>query len=153
MHTLEPILERHPFFAEMDEHYLELLVGCASNVRFSAGEYLLREGEGANRFYLIRAGTVRLEISALGRGSIAIQTLGEGDILGWAWLVPPYTWSHDAVALELTRAVALDGACLRGKCEEDHNLGYALHKRFASIMAGQLRATQLQLLDVYGRHA
>jgi CRP-like cAMP-binding protein len=152
VHTLEPILERHPFFAGFEDHHLELLVGCASNVRFNAGEHILREGGDANQFYLIRAGAVRLEVFAREREPIAIQTLGEGDILGWSWLVPPYRWSLDARAIELTRAIALDGACLRQKCEEDAQLGYALHKRFTSIIANQLRATQLQLLDVYGRH-
>jgi CRP/FNR family transcriptional regulator, cyclic AMP receptor protein len=151
MHTLEPILERHPFFTGLEEHYLELLVGCASNVRFNAGEYILREGGEASRFYLIRTGLVRLEVFAREREPIAIQTLGEGDVLGWSWLVQPYRWSLDARALELTRAIALDGECLRNKSEEDPKLGYELHKRFASIITEQLRATQMQLLDVYGK--
>ena len=45
--------------------------------------------------------------------------------------------------------LALDGVCLRGKCEEDCRLGYELLKRFAHIMEERLKATQLQLLDVY----
>jgi CRP/FNR family cyclic AMP-dependent transcriptional regulator len=151
MQTLEPILERHPFFAGLDDRHLQLLVGCASNLRFDTGELLLRQGEEANRFYLIRSGTVRLEIYSMQREPIAIQTVGDGDILGWSWLVPPYRWSLDARALELTRAVALDGACLRTKCEEDHDLGYELHKRFAVIMAQRLGATRVQLLDLYGQ--
>ncbi len=153
MQTLEPILERHPFFAGFEERYLQLLVGCASNVRFSAGEYIIREGELANRFFLIRAGSVRLEVFSREHDPITIQTMSEGDVFGWSWLVPPYRWNMDARALELTRALALDGECLRLKCEEDHNLGYALHKRFAVIIAEQLRATQFQLLDVFGKHS
>jgi hypothetical protein len=46
--------------------------------------------------------------------------------------------------------VAFDGACLRGKCEQDHDLGYELMKRFAANMVDRLQATRLQLLDVYG---
>ncbi len=153
MQSLEPILERHPFFAGFEERYLQLLAGCASNVRFNAGDYILREGEHANRFFLIRAGSVRLEVFAREQEPIVVQTFGEGDVFGWSWLVPPYRWNLDARAVELTRALALDGECLRAKCEEDHNLGYAFHQRFASIMAEQLRATQFQLLDVFGKHS
>jgi hypothetical protein len=47
--------------------------------------------------------------------------------------------------------VALDGACLRGKCDEDHKLGYELMKRFAPIIVERLQATRLRLLDIYGR--
>ena len=47
----------------------------------------------------------------------------------------------------------LDGACLRGKCEEDHDLGYELLMRFAQVIVERLQATRLQLLDVYGHVA
>ena len=71
-------------------------------------------------------------------------------LLGWSWLFPPYQWHFDARALELTRTTALDGQCLRIKCEEDHELGYRLGQRFAHVMMQRLQATRLQLLDVYG---
>ncbi len=149
METLERILIEHPFFAGMKEQYMELLVGCASNVRFDAGQFILREGEEASKFYLIRQGQVALEVHVPGRGSITIQTLGAGEILGWSWLVPPYYWRLDARAVELTRALALDGKCLREKCEKDHDLAYELLKRFSQVMVDHLTATRLQLLNVY----
>jgi len=150
METLGRILAEHPFFKGLEEPYLQLLVGCASNVRFDAGEVIFREGEEANRFYLIRQGKVAVETFAPGRGPIIIQTLGEGELVGWSWLIAPYRWRFDGRAVELTRAIALDGECLRGKCEEDHNLGYELMKRVAHVMEQRLEATRLQLLDVYG---
>lgn len=153
MKTLEETLAEHPFFHGLEPHYLQLAVGCASNVRFDAGEFIFREGEEANHFYLIRHGKVSLEVFAPNRGSLVIQTLEEGDILGWSWLIPPYQWRFDAKAIELTRAIALDGKCLRGKCEEDHDLGYELLKRFAAILGQRLDATRFQLLDLYGVNA
>ena len=150
METLERILAEHPFFKGLEEPYLQLLVGCASNVRFNAGEVVFREGEEANRFYLIRQGKVAVETFAPGRGSIIMQTLGEGEVLGWSWLIAPYRWRFDGRAVELTRAIALDGECLRGKCEEDHNLGYELMKRVSHVMEKLVEATRLQLVDVYG---
>ena len=150
METLERILAEHPFFKGLEEPYLQLLVGCASNVRFNAGEVVFREGEEANRFYLIRQGKVAVETFAPGRGPIIMQTLGEGEVLGWSWLIAPYRWRFDGRAVELTRAIALDGECLRGKCEEDHNLGYELMKRVSHVMEKLVEATRLQLLDVYG---
>lgn len=152
MRTLEDILLRHPFLKGLDQKYLKLIVGCASNVRFRAGEFIFREGEEANHFYIIRHGKVALEAFSPERGAITIQTIGEGEILGWSWLFPPYHWPFDARAVELTRAIALDGKCLRNKCEQDHDLGYELMKRFAYIMDQRLQATRLQLLDVYGVH-
>mgnify|MGYP001615923844 CR=1 FL=1 len=149
METLEPILREHPFFAGLTHEHLTLIVGCASNVRFDAGKFIFREGEEANQFYLIRHGKVAVEVYAAERGSITIQTLGEGEVLGWSWLLPPYQWQFDARAVELTRAIALDATCLRKKCEEDHHLGYELLKRFAHLIEDRLQAMRLQLLNVY----
>jgi len=149
MENLERIIAQHPFFAGLDAPYLNLAVGCASNKRFKAGEYILKEGAEANEFYLIRSGRVALEIFAPQHSPIVIETLGEGDILGWSWLLPPYVWKFHARAVENTAAIALDGKCLRTKCEQNHDLGYELLKRFGQIVVKRLEVTRFQLLDVY----
>ena len=150
METLERILSEQSFFAGLESYYTSLLVGCAANVRFSPGTYILKEGDEANEFYVIRAGRVALEVVAPQRKPIIVSTLGEGDILGWSWLLPPYQWKFHARAVEETRALALDGRCLREKCEQNHDLGYELLKRFAQVIDSRLEATRFQLLDVYG---
>jgi CRP-like cAMP-binding protein len=93
---------------------------------------------------------VALQVFVPQRGPITVETVAAGEVLGWSWLFPPYRWHFDAQALELVRAIAFDGQCLRNKCAEDHDLGYALMQRFAQIMLQRLQATRLQLLDVYG---
>jgi CRP-like cAMP-binding protein len=149
METLERFIADHPFFAGLEGSFTGLMVGCASNVRFKNGEYILREGDPANTFYLVREGKVAVEVLAPGRKPIIVATLGEGEILGWSWLLAPYQWRFHARAVEDVRAIALDGKCLRTKCEENHDLGYEVLKRFTQIMERRLEATRLQLLDVY----
>ncbi len=150
MKTLEPILRAHPFFKDLDPRFLELLVGCASNVVYKPGAFICHEGDAANQFYIIRQGQVAVEVYAPGRGSIVLETLSAGDILGWSWLIPPYHWHSDVRAIELTRAIALNGECLRMKCNADHDLGYELLKRFSGVIVASLEAARLQLVDVYG---
>ncbi|MGK7345632.1 MAG: cyclic nucleotide-binding domain-containing protein [Candidatus Nitrospinota bacterium M3_3B_026] len=151
--SLAPVLEGHPFLEGMEKKHIDLIVGCAKNVRFNAGDYIFREGEAANDFYIIRRGLVSVELYSPRKGPISIQTLRDGDILGWSWLIPPHQWRFDARAVETTRAIALDGGCLRGKLEDDHGLGYQLLKRFSRVMAKTLEGTRLQLLDLYGEGA
>jgi CRP-like cAMP-binding protein len=149
MENLARILAEHPFLKGLDPKYIELLVGCASNVRFDPEAFIFREGEEANQFFLIRQGRIALEIHSEIYGPITIQTLREGDILGWSWLIPPYYWHVDAHALELTRMIAFDGKCLRTKCQEDKNLGYELMLIMLPLMGKRLEATQLKLKDVF----
>jgi len=149
METLERIIAAHPFFTDLDPAFTNLMVGCASNVKFKRGDYIFREGDPADTFYLIREGKVAVEISAPQHEPIIIATLEEGEILGWSWLLAPYQWKHQARAADNLRAIALDGKCLRAKCEENHDLGYEVLKRFARIIEQRLEATRLQLIDVY----
>ena len=153
METLQKILAEHPFAQGLEERHAALLTGCAANVHFDARQLIFREGEEANQFYLVREGKLAVELLAAERGAITILTVGAGEVLGWSWLVPPYRWKFDARALEPTRAIALDGKCLRIKAEQDHDLGYELLKRVAHIMEERLQATRLQLLNVYEVHS
>ena len=149
--TLEPLLRDHKFFAGLDPDYLSLIAGCAANEVFPADAFLFREGEPAQTFYLIREGKVALEIAAPGRGALVVQTLGEGDVAGFSWLIAPHRWEFDGRAVEPVRAVRMDGTCLRAKFDDDPRLGYELMRRFARLTVNRLQATRLQLLDVYGR--
>jgi CRP/FNR family cyclic AMP-dependent transcriptional regulator len=150
MQTLDALLSRAPVFAGLGREELELVAGCASNVRFVEGEVLFREGDPADIFYLVRHGEIALETFVPARGPMTIETLEAGEVLGWSWLFPPYRWHFDARALTLVRATAFDGACLRGKCVDDPALGYDLMSRFAQVLIERLQWTRLRLLDLYG---
>lgn len=150
MKGLEDILREHPFLADFSTEQRDLIVGCARNHRFNAGQYLFHEGDPADEFFLIRHGRVALEITAPGQSPIVFSTVDEGEIVGASWLVAPYRVMFDARAMELTRAIGIDAACLRGKCDEDHSLGYEMMKAFLPILVQRLNATRLQILDVYG---
>ncbi len=147
---LERIIHEHPFFAGLDEAFIQLVCGCAKNVRFEAGQYLFREGGAADQLYLVRHGRVSLEVAAPGRGALTFQTLAEGEIVGVSSLLPPYRWTSDAKALDLVRAISMDATCLRTKCDADHDLGYEVMKRFVPVLVGRLQATRMQSLDLYG---
>jgi CRP-like cAMP-binding protein len=139
-----------PFFGSLDPEWLALLAGCAGNVHFDAGQQLFREGDRADTFYIVRQGSVALETFVPARGPVLIETVEDGEVIGWSWLFAPYRWHLDARALTAVRATGFDGACLRQKCEDDPALGYELMSRFAQVLIERLQWTRLRLLDVYG---
>jgi CRP-like cAMP-binding protein len=153
MRTLAEYLPEHPFFAGLDPEAMDLMVGCARNVHFHAGDVLFRTGEPADTFFVVRHGQVALDVHDPRRGALVIASLGEGEVVGWSWLVPPHRWMFDARATSEVSAVALDGACLRGKCDADPALGYALMQRVAHVMYERLQDARLRLLDLYGSPA
>ena len=150
METIDRLIRDVPVFHGLPDEELKLLAGCASNVHFETGAVLFREGDPADTFYVLRHGSVALEMYVPARGPAVIETLEAGEVLGWSWLFPPYRWHFDARALTGVRATAFDGACLRGKCEDDPKLGYELMSRFAQVLIERLQWTRLRLLDLYG---
>ena len=149
METMTELLGSHPFFAGLSPSAVELIAGCASNVHFAEGEPIFDEGEPASLFYAIRDGGVALVVHSRAKGPVVIDTLNEGEVFGWSWLVSPYRYFSAARAVTPVTAIALDGACLRGKCEADTELGYQLLKRVTTVMHHHMQAARLRLLDLH----
>jgi CRP-like cAMP-binding protein len=150
MQSLAELIASSPVFAGLPDDDLALIAGCGKNVGFEEGELMFREGDDADTFFLVRRGRVAFELHTPDRGGLVIDTADPGDVVGWSWLFPPYRWHFDARAVDDVRAIAFDGACLRGKCADDPRLGYELMKRFAAVMIDRLQHTRFRLLDVYG---
>src|SRR5947207_13333777 len=134
---VEPMTVRvglHPFLVGMNRTQLALLTDCALAVQFKKNQVIFREGEPANRFYLIETGKVILESSGEAGEPVVIDTIGAGDLLGWSWMFPPNIWHFTARAVEPTTAIFFYGTILRDYCEKDHLLGYELLKRMTVVM-------------------
>jgi CRP/FNR family cyclic AMP-dependent transcriptional regulator len=161
----EPMTARvalHPFLVGMSPPHLALLTDCAVPVHFKKGQTILREGEFANRFYLIESGKVALEsddcdrpeddaaracLPAQGRSAdneaaTVVDAIGPGDPLGWSWMFPPYVCHFTARAVEPTEAIFFCGTVLREYCERYPSLGYELFKRTAPLMLRRLQASR-----------
>lgn len=151
MKSIADELLQHPFFSELKKDYVSLLAECGRNEVYKPESILAAEGSEANEFFVIRRGRVAIQLHAAPTGTVCLQTLDAGDILGWSWLFPPYLWTVEAKALQEVHAIKLDGLCLRNKCDTDPVMGYALMQRFSRIMTQRLEATRLQILDLYGK--
>jgi CRP/FNR family transcriptional regulator, cyclic AMP receptor protein len=124
------------------------LVDAAMFKQFERDEIVFSEGEPANRFYLICHGKIALESRGDGESALLVQFVGEGEVLGWSWLFPPYYWHFSARAVEPTRAIFFSGTRLRAQCEEDPVFGYELMKRIATIVIERLQITRVQLIQL-----
>jgi CRP-like cAMP-binding protein len=147
--TIRGLLAAQPVLAGLEPDDLDLMAGCGRLAVIEPGASLVREGDPAEQFFVMRAGRVALEISAP-TGPLVVETLEAGDIVGWSWIFPPHRWVYDVDVLERAHVVVIDAGCLREKCDADPAFGYRVMKRFAQVVAERLAATRLRLLDLYG---
>jgi CRP/FNR family transcriptional regulator, cyclic AMP receptor protein len=150
MVTTVELLPRHPFLAGLPATSLDLVHSCASAGRFPTGEYVFREGEVADRFFLLDEGRVALETHAPGRPVHVLDSVGAGGVVGWSWLVPPHRWFCDGRVLDEVGALVVDGAALRASLQLNPEAGYEVLQRVAHIMYARLQSTRVRLLDLYG---
>jgi CRP/FNR family cyclic AMP-dependent transcriptional regulator len=150
MTTIPPIaavLADQPFLSTIPIGSLRRLATHVQSRTYPAGQQILREGDVANRFFLIRHGLVRLDFEVPGRGPVEIETLGADAALGWSWLFAPYRWHLTATAVARTSTLVFDGDALQAVMASDPPLGYELMRRFTGVMFDRLKATRLRLTD------
>jgi len=141
-------IERHPFVADFRPDHKARLAGLAKEVRFVADQVIFREGDDYSVLYLLGTGMVALELEVPGH-LLRVQTLYAGDVFDWSALLPHAGKHFQARALEPVTALAFEGDDLLASFASDPEFGMAFMLRLMRVVSERLRATRLQLLDMY----
>lgn len=144
---IQQYLASQALFSGLPEDHLVFLSENAVEESFHEGEILARQGERADRFLLVLEGELVVEVPAIAGPKLEIARLGAGQIFGWSWLIEPYKWHFNARSTGPIRVLDFDGSAILRHCEEDPRFGYALFKRFSSLMATRLEAAQRKMMD------
>lgn len=143
------ILSEHPFLRDLDAEQIGKIAPCAERIEIEADTMLAREGDAAEYFYLVLDGRFAVETSFPDRGPVTLQTIEPGEVIGWSW-VEANPWLFDIRALTASSCVALRAQQITALLNEDKTLGLLIMRRLNRVMTERLRATRLQLLDLFG---
>jgi CRP/FNR family cyclic AMP-dependent transcriptional regulator len=147
MQSKDEYLAAHEFFAGLNEDFMQFLSEYATERQYKKGEVLFQQGKPADKFYLVRSGQVSVQVPAIVGPTLELQILGENQLLGWSWLIPPYRWNFMARAVEDTDLIEFDGSAILDRCEKDPLFGYELFKRFTALMSKRLEAARQKMMD------
>jgi len=140
-------LENTEFFGDLEAEHREWLAEHAQETRFADGELLARHGDTADRFFFVLEGELVVEVPALTGPSLEVTRLGPGKIFGWSWLIKPYRWHFNARAAGAARVLDFDGKAILERAESEPKFGYALLRRFSTLMGMRLEAAQRKMMD------
>ncbi|WP_308345472.1 cyclic nucleotide-binding domain-containing protein [Streptomyces sp. ISL-94] len=129
------------------------LMSQAREVNFREGARIFDEGAKADSFWIVRSGTVTLEIPMAGRRPAPVENLGPGELVGWSWLFPPYVWQLSAEAMTPVRAYEFDGPGVRMLMDADPAFGSAIGHWVGRVLSLRLQQTRTRLLDLYAPRA
>jgi len=135
--------------AALPAEHRERLMRSAREVSFEVGTRMFEEGLRADRFWIVRTGTVALDVHVPGRRAAVIDSLGHDELVGWSWHFTPYVWQFGAEALSPVRAYEFDAVTVREMCAQDPEFGRAVAVWVGCVLAHRLRAARTRLLDLY----
>ncbi|MFD6225586.1 Crp/Fnr family transcriptional regulator [Streptomyces sp. NPDC060232] len=135
--------------AVLSTEHRERLMAQAREVNFPENARIFDEGRRADSFWIVRSGTVTLEVPVAGRRPAQVENLGPGELVGWSWLFPPYVWQLSAEAMTPVRAYEFDAAAVRMLMDADPAFGSAVGHWVGRVLAMRLQQTRTRLLDLY----
>ena len=145
------VLGAQPFLRGMADEHLATMAGLCEHIAVPTRQRLFEEGARADKFWLIDAGQVTIDTTVPGRGRLVIASLGRGDVIGLAWMMPPYQWRFGAVTTQPMQAYEFDAGAVRAACDEDPGLGYELGRRVSGVLVRRLESIHDRLLEASAR--
>ena len=146
--TLLQTLQRHPFVESFRPEHVQRLAALATEVHFDTDQVIFHEGDDYSVFYLLGEGMVALELETPGH-VLRVQTLYAGDELDWSALLPKAGKHFQARALTPVTALAFEGGQLLQSFNAEPEFGLAFMLRLMGVVSERLRATRVQLVDMY----
>jgi CRP/FNR family transcriptional regulator, cyclic AMP receptor protein len=140
-------LSTHEFFSGFSDGILKFLCECSGMCEIKKGQVLFRQGENADKSYVVRKGRISIQMPAIMEPTLEIQALGEDQVLGWSWLISPYKWNFQTMAEEDSELLMFDGTAILAQCEQEPKFGYELLKKFAELMSMRLDAARQKMMD------
>ena len=145
--SITEYLSAHEFFSEFSDDVLKFLCECLSMREIKKGQILFRQGEHADKFYVVRSGLISIQMPAIMGPALEIQAVDEDQVLGWSWLISPYKWNFQTKAEEDSELLQFDGVAILARCEQEPKFGYELLKKFAGLMSVRLNAARQKMMD------
>jgi CRP/FNR family transcriptional regulator, cyclic AMP receptor protein len=143
-------LRRFAVFAGLDPEVFKELAMLGEEVTLNAGDWLFKDGDAADALYLVLSGAVDLKI-ALDEAKtkyIDLETVVQGEAMGWSALVEPYEYTLGAAAAADVQLAKLDSVQLRKYLAENPAAGYTFMCRAAQGIAGRLTNMRVRLASM-----
>lgn len=140
------ILRGFEIFEEFtDEELVEVSELCQEE-HHNDGIKLFKEGDQAEKLYLVLEGKISLEKEVqLGRSGSSRQATvsiqGPGQAVGWSSLVAPHIYTMSGICIEPSRLLSIDRRDMRRFMAEDPEAGLKLMDAIATLVRGRLEAT------------
>ncbi|MBW2591563.1 MAG: cyclic nucleotide-binding domain-containing protein [Deltaproteobacteria bacterium] len=107
-------------------------------LHFVQEEMIFREGDKANRLYLLKRGKVLLEKKMSKKITLYFDSIKEGYSFGWSAMLDGGSYTSHAICAEPCEVFSLRKKTIIDLMNKDHDLGYILTQRILRVMKNRL---------------
>ncbi|MCS7244204.1 MAG: cyclic nucleotide-binding domain-containing protein [Candidatus Calescibacterium sp.] len=140
---IEDYIKNHTFFHNWKQEYIDKIVDISSLETYPKNHRIISEGFYADKFYIIIAGLV--EIKSM---DIVLQMLGPGEVIGWSWLVPPYTWNFSVDTIKETIVVSINSEKLKKIFESNREIECLIYKSMFFVVSNRLKISRQKIVEL-----
>ena len=140
------IIKKSEFFHDLDERELDAIVKISDIEEFEPGTIIYRQDQQSDKIYLIVDGLVGIILEVGPMAQRQVQAASNYKVFGWSAVIPPYTRTSSAKALEKTKVLSWDKKDLDALFSLDYDLSYKVNAAIARVVATRLREAYHQLL-------
>ena len=107
-------------------------------LKFDKDEILFREGEPAERFYMLRSGNILLEQRISDKVTACVGSVKPGFSFGWSAMVDNGVYTTEAVAIEPSEIYSFKRDKINNLFEQDPEMGFRMYQRLLEIIKKRL---------------
>ena len=150
-------LRRIVILGYLTDSMLEKLIPLVERIHLNEQDYLFRQGDLAENFFMLNRGKVLLEQRISDKMTVSIESIRPGYSIGWSGMMSgglePYSrYTSDAICTEPSELFAISGEELNNVLDEDHDMGYMLCRRLIRVISRRLRHRTEQFVRIIKQH-
>ena len=136
----------------LEDDMLARLRTIVDVLTFNDQEVIFRQGDVADRFYMVKRGKVLLEQQMTDLVTVSVGSIKPGFSFGWSTMISEGKYTTDAVCAEPSEVYSMLGHKLRSLCNEDPRMGFLLCQRLLVILKKRYDLRTGQFLKVIQHH-
>ena len=127
-------LKKIVIMTHLKHDMLDRIISITDFLKFEDQETVFRQGDIANRFYMVKRGKVLLEQRIAEKVTVSVGSIKPGFAFGWSTMIEEGYYTTDAVCAEPCEIFSMRGNKIRALCEKDPYMGYLLSLRLLVIL-------------------
>jgi CRP-like cAMP-binding protein len=136
----------------LSDSMLDQLVPIAELLQFEGEEFIFKQGEPANRFYMLLQGKVLLEQHITSKITVSLSAIKPGYSFGWSAMLDAETYSTNAICAEQSQLLSFRTGRLKTLFDSNHSLGYVITQRILHIIKKRYDVRTEQFIKVIEHH-